>query len=94
MPIMNGFDVLPLVKAKFDAINMKRNIQFNEENKTEGKSPDDSPAIIRPLICYLSQFNAATMKNFLQEDEFAECYLEKPLPPSELRSLLKLLKLL
>ena len=29
MPIMNGFDVLPLVKAKYDAINMKRNIHFN-----------------------------------------------------------------
>ena len=30
MPIMNGFDVLPLVKVKFDEINTKRLTQFND----------------------------------------------------------------
>ena len=47
--------------------------------------------ILRPVICYLSQYERQTMMSFLQEDEKAECYLEKPLPVTEMQALAKLL---
>ena len=47
--------------------------------------------ILRPVICYLSQYQRQTMLTFLEEDEMADCFLEKPLPLEEMRNLMRLL---
>ena len=47
--------------------------------------------LIRPMICYLSQLNYSGMKSFIREEEEPDCYLEKPLPTSELAALFQLL---
>ena len=33
------------------------------------------------------------MINFIREEEMADCYLEKPLPLAEIKSLMKLLRI-
>ena len=43
------------------------------------------------MICYLSQYHRSTMLSFMEEDEMADCYLEKPLPVTEMKALIKLL---
>ena len=43
------------------------------------------------MICYLSQYHRSTMLSFMEEDEMADCYLEKPLLVTEIRALMKLL---
>ena len=50
--------------------------------------------MLRPFICYLSQFEFATMSRFITEEEQADCYFEKPLPSKDLISLLRLLNVL
>ena len=47
--------------------------------------------VLRPVICYLTQFDGE-FKQFIREEEEAECYLEKPLSTIELVNLLKLLR--
>ena len=42
---------------------------------TEMFGDDDSNRILRPMICYLSQYDGTSMKMFLKEDEFADYYL-------------------
>ena len=54
---------------------------------------NDEKKLMRPMICYLSQFDYANMKNFILPDEEPDCYLEKPLPYNELASLFELLKI-
>ena len=50
--------------------------------------------ILKPLMCYYSQYDRAMMQTFLSDKEVADCYLEKPLPITELISLLRLINIL
>ncbi len=49
--------------------------------------------MIAPFICYYSQYDYGTMKQFITEEEEADFYIEKPMPIKELISLLKLFNL-
>ena len=79
MPILNGMETL---------IHIRERIRNYNENLKPG-----NPKLIRPLLCYLTQFNSKTMMQFMTVEDEADCYLEKPLPPKELVSLLRLLNL-
>ena len=49
--------------------------------------------VLRPLICYLSQYDG-TIKTFIKvEEEEADCFVEKPLSHKELVNLLEILKI-
>ena len=52
---------------------------------------DEGYFVLRPVICYLSQYDRGTMMQFITEQEYADCYLEKPLPFKEFVSLLRLI---
>ena len=52
---------------------------------------DKPKYLVRPFVCYISQFSYDAMKQFIPEEEQCECYLEKPIPIKELVSLLMLL---
>ena len=80
MPIMSGMEVCKQVKQLYK--------RHNDRAIAEGKSKQ---VILRPVICYLSQYHRQTMLMFVEEDEMADCYLEKPLPLVEMRALVKLL---
>ena len=47
----------------------------------------DETVLMRPMICYLSQLDYTGIGTFIKEDELPDCYLEKPLPLSELAAL-------
>ena len=76
MPVLNGHETLKKVKQLFK--------DFNESSGL------NSPLVLRPMICYLSSTENDVMTQFLDEDEQAEIYLEKPLPKSVLAALIKL----
>lgn len=78
MPLMNGMDVCKRVKEIYKAHN---------SSVKKGKHA------LRPVICYLSQYQRAQMQNFIQPDEQADVYLEKPLPIEEIQALMKLLNI-
>ena len=79
-------EALKMVKAKYQRINSA--LDMGDTGRHDG-----NPLVLRPVICYLSQYNQATMAQFLAEDEHADCYLEKPLPFNELAALLRLLSI-
>ena len=89
MPIMTGFDIVPLIKKRFRDVNTKRSTLYHE-----GKLRKEPTLILRPTICYLSQYEQSVMKCYIQDEEKAECFIEKPLHPSDLKALLRLICIL
>ena len=79
MPIMSGLEVCKLIKELYKTHNEETAFGMGQT--------------LRPVICYLSQHNRVAMTNFIQDDEMAECYLEKPITQSELQSLVTLLNI-
>ena len=88
MPIMTGMEVMLKLKKKY--------IEINEKAKAKAPKGSDKANIIvlKPFICYYSQYDRATMVSFMTEQEKADYYLEKPLPLAELISLLKLINVI
>merc|ERR1711990_734666 len=86
MPILTGYDVVPLIKKRFEAINENKSDLFRK-----GTLKVKPAILVRPMICYLSQYSAEVMKTYISEAETTDCYLEKPLPLRELQSLLRLI---
>ena len=78
MPVKNGYETLTEVSKL-----------FKDHNKKAGNQK-----VLRPLTCYLSQTAQNVMDMFLQQDEKAELYLEKPVPMPEITSLVELLNLI
>ena len=88
MPIMTGMEVMLRLKKKYKEMNEKA-------KNVEGSDSSNSHIIVlKPFICYYSQYDRATMMNFMTEEEKADYYLEKPLPLTELISLLKLINVI
>ena len=83
--MMTGMEALLRIKQKYEALNHEPAVN---------ESTEKNPRIIRPLICYYSQLDRSTMELYIKEEERADFYLQKPLPPDELKSLLKLINIL
>ena len=81
MPILNGFETKKAIEELF----VKFNARLNSEH------PEIT--VLRPLVCYLSQFDQKSFYTNFGATSKAECYIEKPLPFKELVSLLRLLNL-
>ena len=88
----NGVEVVKKVKDLYKKLNEKL---ANEQNQHLGGPPSNrsSVSVLRPLICYLSAQDYEVMSQFMQEDELADCYLEKPLKLEYLDSLTKILNM-
>ena len=86
MPILGGMEALKIIKSKYQRMNSA--LDLGDTGRQDG-----NPLLLRPVICYLSQYSQGTMMQFLTEEEHADCYLEKPLPFNELKSLLRLLNI-
>ena len=83
MPLITGMEVFKVIHdlyRRFDGIG--------SQSARRGRVK-----VIRPVICYLSQYERMNMIQFIQEDEKADCYLEKPLPLPEIKSLMRLLRI-
>ena len=80
MPVLIGPEVCKKVKTLFGRIEAER----YSDSKSEIE-------ILRPLICYLTQYEVSSL-NMLDEEEYqADMVLEKPLSFADLKSLLRLL---
>ena len=80
MPILTGIEALKLIKQNYDKIN----VSLAEQNR---------PKLVRPAICYYSQYNKRTMELFMKDDELADFYLEKPVPSEDISALFTLLNI-
>ena len=83
MPVLSGLEVCEKVRNIYEAM---------EELCAE--SSEKGIKIVKPLICYLTQYERQTMIKFIKEGERADLFLEKPIPLSDLKSFLKLLNIL
>ena len=87
MPLLDGFETLKAVKGLFDQLNERLRKEQQHEEKAD-------IFVLRPTICFFSQFTRDKFIHFFTEDEQPEFYLEKPLALKELASLLKLISIL
>ena len=67
--------------------------RYNTELSVGDSGSANNLRLIRPVICFLSQYDRKSMINFITPSEKADCYLEKPLPIQELQALMKLLNI-
>ena len=81
MPIMDGMETAKRIKQLYD-----------DYNEMLAKSSLYHHGLVRPFLCHLTQFDK-TFKTFMQPEETGDLFLNKPLPHSELVSLLRLLNL-
>ena len=100
MPILNGFETLRLVKEQFDRHNKRLNTVISSNNDDDdetgmlSKSEPTQHLILRPLIIFVSQLDRKQFVDFFEDDEKPDFYLEKPLVPRDLQSLLQLVNIL
>ena len=81
MPIMDGMETAKRIKQLYD-----------EYNEMLAKASHCKHGLVRPFLCHLTQFDK-TFKTFIKPEETGDLFLNKPLPHSELVSLLRLLNL-
>ena len=62
-------------------------------DKSLGDS-ESNALIMRPLIIFASQLDSQQFIHFFVEDEKPDFYLEKPVDPNDLLTLLRLLKIM
>ena len=72
MPIMSELDVCKTVQEIYD--------RYNNQVSAGDSGSAINLSIVRPVICFLSQYDRKTMVSFITPSEKADCYLEKPLP--------------
>ena len=85
MPILDGFETLKKAKELFE----RENRRIASHNLL-----DKQLYIMRPTICFFSQFDRQKFVHFFTDEEQPEFFLEKPLAQEELASLLKLIRVL
>ena len=86
MPRLSGLEACKLIKKKYSLIN-SRALKQPEVQLAE-------TLVMRPFICFVTQQEFGTMRQFITEEEQADCYLEKPLAINQLISLLRILNIL
>ena len=91
MPVLDGFETLKKVKEIFEVHNARTNDRLVNDSYPTTVS---RPLVLRPFICLFSQLDGRQFAPFLKKTEQPDFYLKKPVPASELKSFLKLLKVL
>ena len=71
MPVLNGLDTTTLLKQKIAEANEGQSLE-SYLRKERGKHT--KPFIVRPLICYLTQFDT-NFSQFIKDHEQVEVYL-------------------
>jgi hypothetical protein len=97
MPILSGLEAHQLIQKRFERLNEKYAQASNEEYKqidTQNTFRGRTQKVLRPFTCYLTQYNLGDMKKLMTPEEYADCYLEKPLPMKDIIALFRLLNIL
>ena len=94
MPIMNGFETLERVKDLYNWHNDRLKAFVERDSSFSVIDTEDKCLLIRPMIIFVSQLDPAQFTGFFAEEEKPDFYLEKPILPSDLKSLLQLIKIL
>ena len=98
MPILNGFETLKRVKEMFKLhntrLNEERSRSIGDEEPLRMINTEEHTHILRPLIIFVSQLDRNQFTHFFVDDEKPDFYLEKPLVSKDLKSLLRLIKIL
>ena len=76
MPIVDGLECAKSIMELYK----EKNLQDNGNGKT----------VLRPFLIFMTQTPFSIMKNFIQQDEQSDIYLEKPIQFQDLASLLKI----
>ena len=79
MPVIDGLETAKLLKEKVDTFN---------------KKVDDlgwKTKVLRPLLIHLTQYDNS-FKTFIQKEEEADLYLQKPITRRDLTTLLRIMK--
>ena len=92
MPVLTGIEACGLIKEEYRICNDKLNER--NRNMNQDRAIPTRQYVLRPLICYTSQYEYAMFVHFVTEEEKPEIYLDKPVPVRELHGLLKLVKVL
>ena len=87
----NGIQVVQQVKNLYKNLNEK--LERDQDFNGGPNSYRSSVSVLRPLICYLTAQDYDVFTQFMNEDEIADCYLEKPLKLEYLDSLIKILNI-
>ena len=94
MPIMNGFETLKRVKDLFKWHNKRLSEAVDLENTLSVIETEDKCLLLRPMIIFVSQLDPEQFNDFFVEEEKPDFYLEKPIHPKDLKSILQLIKVL
>ena len=94
MPIMNGFETLKRVKDLFKWHNKRLSEAVDLENSLSVIETEDKCLLLRPMIIFVSQLDPEQFNDFFVEEEKPDFYLEKPIHPKDLKSILQLIKVL
>ena len=89
MPLLDGFATLDAVKETFQ----RHNTRFINRPQPSKGIDGDCIYVLRPMICFFSQFTREKFVHFFTQSEQPEFYLEKPLALRELTSLMRLIKI-
>ena len=92
MPGLTGIEACGLIKEEYRICNERLNDRNRDMNQIE--TMPTRQYVLRPLICYTSQYEYAMFVHFVTEEEKPEIYLDKPVPVREINGLLKLVKVL
>ena len=94
MPIMNGFETLTRVKELFKWHNKRLVEAVDYGSSISVIDTEEKCLLLRPMIIFASQLDPAQFNDFFAEEEKPDFYLEKPILPKDLKSLLQLIKIL
>ena len=93
MKNQNGFETLKLVKDIFDKHN-ERTIVRDDSAEPEGQIERYKQTLLRPMICFYSNFNRERFTYFFEANEQPEFFLQKPVKLMDLIALLKLVRII
>ena len=91
---MNGFETLKRVKDLYSWHNNRLKEAVGHGSSFSVIDTEDKCLLLRPMIIFLSQLDSAQFSDFFAEEEKPDFYLEKPILPKDLKSLLQLIKIL
>ena len=96
MPILDGIETQKLIMEKFQKLHERSpRFEAQEEKPINTRAAVSRNAtLLRPFICYVTQYECSTMQQFMQIDERPEAYLEKPAQLKDLTAILRLVNII